>query len=1091
MKYRTFYHSVSIVYKTVAVGIFLFFALSILTFNPADQPNSNIWPNVPVTNWGGELGARFAALCFGFFGYGIYFTVYAAAYHLIRWLFNFHAKFYALRFTGFCFLQIAVCAFITLFFCNNLPVSNPLYGEAGFSETYSTNLIYGHGGVVGAAWASFFSLAGVFCGFLGILTLAFVGIFMYSDFVVPFVLRQIFSKFSRKSLRRILHATRGFFQERTGWKRSFHHPLQSLKRKQTGASLEPGVVPNDVDPQGSAQSANEAPERKGWGVDLENAEKEKEAVEIADPDTVPPVLESDASRRARRAKLTEAVDGYEIDETVKEPRKIRSVNGSAEGSADGKPHEVAIHHPETEPVNLTDSTGGFSDAKSDAIDSGIVEDAKGELNAGVTTLLTGTAGEGIELLEQHPADEPEYEFPSLDLLDPVEDFDYSEFETEAKERASQLERYIKEFGFTVAVREIQLGPTITQYQVEPEQGLRVSKIASLADDLAVKLGVSNVRIVYPLLGKQNLVGIEIPNVKKQLVRMREVMEQLDGKYNKMSIPVFLGKDVAGKPLMADLATLPHLLIAGRTGTGKSVCLNSIIASIIMTRSPKDVRMLMVDPKMVEMSQYREIPHLMHPVVTDMKKAEAILAWAVEKMEDRYRWLARAGVRHMKDYNKMDRATKIHRVKPQAGETMPETMPFIVIVVDEMADLMMTAPKDVESHIIRLAQKSRAVGIHLILATQKPIVSVITSLIKSNLPARIAFQVSSKTDSRVVLDENGADRLLGHGDMLFLLPGTSTLIRAQGTYLSDDEIYRIVAAIATGEPQFETEIEQHLGAGGGGKLAEWAKRDELYTSAIDIIVSEGRGSISLLQRMLGIGYGRSARLIDYMEEDGIVGAFKGYTKPREVLLKKEDWEAMKAEFEKEQGSAIQAEIDRARAEAAMKEIEAREAERGDEDEEFEDEWDDSEDSEEDFEDEPDDSEEDFDEESDDWDEESDEEPDDSDEDFDEEPDDSDEDLFREESEDEGEIPPWDGPEKSFYPLPSRPVERSRGRSRRRIKPNYEKIRTRNPEPNEEPEQEEDPEDSVNSPESRDVLSRIQPNQPKPFMQDGEDHFREIK
>ncbi|MBR0191799.1 MAG: DNA translocase FtsK [Thermoguttaceae bacterium] len=895
---------------------------------------------------------------------------------------------------------------------------------------------------------------------------------MYSDFVVPFVLRQIFSKFSRKSLRRILYATRGFFRERTGWKRSFHHPIQSLRRKQNGTNLEPGVVPNDVD------SNDQNPERTGWGVDPEKTE----AVEIADPDTVPPVLESEASRRARRSKLMEAVDGYEIDETVTEPRKIRSVNGSTGELAEGKPHELAIHHPETEPVNLTDSTGGFSDAKSDAIDSGIVEDAKGELNAGVTSLLTGTAGEGIELLEQHPADEPEYEFPSLDLLDPAENFDYTEFESEAKERAAQLERYIKEFGFTVAVREIQLGPTITQYQVEPEQGLRVSKIASLADDLAVKLGVSNVRIVYPLLGKQNLVGIEIPNVKKQLVRMREVMEQLAGKYNKMSIPVFLGKDVAGKPLMADLATLPHLLIAGRTGTGKSVCLNSIIASIIMTRSPKDVRMLMVDPKMVEMSQYREIPHLMHPVVTDMKKAEAILAWAVEKMEDRYRWLARAGVRHMKDYNKMDRATKIHRVKPQAGETMPETMPFIVIIVDEMADLMMTAPKDVESHIIRLAQKSRAVGIHLILATQKPIVSVITSLIKSNLPARIAFQVSSKTDSRVVLDENGADRLLGHGDMLFLLPGTSTLIRAQGTYLSDDEIYRIVAAIATGEPQFETEIEQHLGAGGGGKLAEWAKRDELYTSAIDIIVSEGRGSISLLQRMLGIGYGRSARLIDFMEEDGIVGAFKGYTKPREVLLKKEDWEAMKAEFEKEQGSAIQAEIDRARAEAAMKEIEAREAERGDEDEEFEEEWDDSEDSEEEFDEELDDSVEDFDDES---------------EDFDDESDDSDEDLFREESEDEGEIPPWDGPEKTFYPLPSRPVERSRGRSRRRITPNYEKIRTRNSEqdpPSEQdvaPEPDPEPEDSVNSPESRDVLNRIQPNQPKPFLQDGEDHFREIK
>nr|MCR5165246.1 DNA translocase FtsK 4TM domain-containing protein [Thermoguttaceae bacterium] len=562
MKFRTFYQTVSCVYKIAAVGIFLFFALSILTFNPADQYNQNIWPNVPVTNWCGEIGARLATLCFGLFGYGIYFTVYVAAYHLIRCLFNLHAKFYALRFTGFCILQIAVCAFITLFFCTDPSASNPLYGSSGFSETYSTNLIYGHGGVVGVAWASLFCLGGIIFGFLDILLLALIGLFFYSDFVVPFVLRQIFSKFSRKSLRRIMQATRGFFQGRTGWKRVFHHPIQGLKRKWFGSQTKPGVVPSDVGPaplnlRQSADAANAKRKESGQN------ETEKVSVQIADPDTVPPVLESEAERRARRAKTAGAVDGYEIDETVTQPRKIRSVNGSTAESAGAKPGGPAIHHPETEPVNLTDSTGGFSDAKSDAIDSGIVEDAKGELNSGVTSLLTGTAGEGIELLEQHPADEPEYEFPSLDLLDPAEKIDYTEFESAARERSSQLERYIKEFGLTVTVRDIQLGPTITQYQVEPEQGLRVSKIASLADDLAVKLGVSNVRIVYPLLGKQNLVGIEIPNVKKQLVRMREVMEQA-GKCSKLSIPVFLGKDVAGKPLVADLAALPHLLIAGRT-----------------------------------------------------------------------------------------------------------------------------------------------------------------------------------------------------------------------------------------------------------------------------------------------------------------------------------------------------------------------------------------------------------------------------------------------------------------------------------------------------------------------------------------------
>ncbi len=278
----------------------------------------------------------------------------------------------------------------------------------------------------------------------------------------------------------------------------------------------------------------------------------------------------------------------------------------------------------------------------------------------------------------------------------------------------------------------------------------------------------------------------------------------------MDIPIFLGKDVSGNPLTVDLAKLPHLLIAGRTGTGKSVCLNAIIASMLMTRRPDEVRMLMIDPKMVELSGYKSLPHLMHPVVTDMRKAEAILAWAVDKMEERYALLARAGVRHVTSYNQLSQEELIERLEPQSEEerqAIPLHMPFIVIVADEMADLMMTAGKEVEQHIIRLAQKSRAVGIHLILATQKPTVDVITGLIKSNLPARIAFQVASRTDSRVVLDEMGADKLLGNGDMLFLYPGTSMLMRGQGTFLSDEEINAVVAASSQGEQHFVKELVQ--------------------------------------------------------------------------------------------------------------------------------------------------------------------------------------------------------------------------------------------------------------------------------------------
>jgi S-DNA-T family DNA segregation ATPase FtsK/SpoIIIE len=370
--------------------------------------------------------------------------------------------------------------------------------------------------------------------------------------------------------------------------------------------------------------------------------------------------------------------------------------------------------------------------------------------------------------------------------------------------------------------------------------------------------------------------------------------------------MFLGEDVSGNPLVCDLADMPHLLIAGRTGTGKSVCLNALIQSILMTRRPDQVRMLMIDPKMVELAPYRKVPHLMHPVVTDMKKAEAILAWAVDKMEERYDLLARAGVRHVDTYNELGENELMARLQPadeEERERIPTHMPYIVIFADEMADLMMTAPKEVEGSIIRLAQKSRAVGVHLVLATQKPTVDVVTGLIKSNLPARISFQVASRTDSRVVLDEIGAEKLLGNGDMLFLLPGTSTIIRAQGTYVSDGEVNRVVEALSTGEPQYAKELIalKPVDRDGKGGLDALRERDDMYEPAIEVVVREGRGSVSLLQRALGIGYGRAARLIDYMAEDGIVGEYNG-SQAREVLYSPEEWEALRNGETEEQMAA---------------------------------------------------------------------------------------------------------------------------------------------------------------------------------------------
>ncbi len=496
-----------------------------------------------------------------------------------------------------------------------------------------------------------------------------------------------------------------------------------------------------------------------------------------------------------------------------------------------------------------------------------------------------------------PAGAEEYVLPGIDLLLESDDIDFEGQAVEVRRKAKILEKTFKDFGFNVKVVEIETGPVIAQYEVELEAGLRLSKITGLADDLAIALRVPSVRIVAPIPGK-NTVGIEVPNETRQVVRLREVNEEQGPKGKKSKIPLFLGKDVSGNALTADLATLPHLLIAGRTGTGKSVCLNAIIASILMTRRPDEVRMLMIDPKMVELSGYGRLPHLMHPVVTDMKKAEAILAWAVDKMEERYSLLARAGVRHITSYNELGREEILDRLQPESPEeaaAVPDHLPFIVIVADEMADLMMTAGKEVEQHIIRLAQKSRAVGIHLILATQKPTVDVITGLIKSNLPARISFQVASRTDSRVVLDEMGADKLLGNGDMLFLWPGTSMLLRGQGTYLSDEEINMVVDHCSTGEQNFVNELVNLKIKEDDGEESTpgvLKKRDDIYEAAVDVVVREGRGSCSLLQRSLGIGYGRAARLIDYMAEDGIVGQYNG-SQAREVIISVSDWEAMQS------------------------------------------------------------------------------------------------------------------------------------------------------------------------------------------------------
>jgi S-DNA-T family DNA segregation ATPase FtsK/SpoIIIE len=486
----------------------------------------------------------------------------------------------------------------------------------------------------------------------------------------------------------------------------------------------------------------------------------------------------------------------------------------------------------------------------------------------------------------------DYELPPMSLLEEPEPFPFEEHDQKLRQRAALLEQTFKDFALNVRVVGINTGPVITQFEVALETGMRVNKVTNLADDLALHLRVPSVRVVAPIPGK-NTVGIEVPNENRAVVRLKEVILGAGRKLAKTKVPLFLGKDTEGRPLVYDLADIPHLLIAGTTGTGKSVCLNAIILSMLMTRRPDEIKLIMIDPKMTELTEYSKIPHLMHPVVKDVKKSEAILAWAVDKMEERYDILSRARVRHVSAYNELGLSEILRRAKPDEDEAhrIPERMPYIIIVVDELSDLMMQMKREVEGHIIRLAQKSRAAGIHLVLATQKPTVDVITGLIKSNLPGRVCFKVASRSDSRVVLDEMGAEKLLGKGDMLFLQPGTSDLLRAQGTYASDQEISRVIAHLECDEPCYATELVQLKSEGEGGSLEALRARDPLYEQAIEIVVREGRGSCSLLQRALGIGYGRAARLIDFMAEDGIVGAYNG-SNAREVLVSPDSWDALK-------------------------------------------------------------------------------------------------------------------------------------------------------------------------------------------------------
>lgn len=483
----------------------------------------------------------------------------------------------------------------------------------------------------------------------------------------------------------------------------------------------------------------------------------------------------------------------------------------------------------------------------------------------------------LQLEHAQIVEDEHYEYPPVELLSKPSKKTLKGGAKALTDTATKLQKTLYSFGVSAKVENVSVGPAITRYELKPAEGVRVSKIANLADDIALNLAAETIRIEAPIPGKQ-AVGIEVPNKEKEVVHFREVLDSDEFRENKSKLTIGLGKDVAGNVQLADIAKMPHVLIAGSTGSGKSVCINTIITSIIYNAKPSEVKFVMVDPKVVELSVYNGIPHLLIPVVTDPRKAAGALAWAVQEMDDRYNKFASKGVRDLKGYN------KTIEKENEAGK-----LPQIVIIIDELADLMMVAKSDVEDAICRLAQKARAAGMHLVIATQRPSVDVITGLIKANVPSRIAFAVSSQVDSRTILDSVGAEKLLGKGDMLFFPAGAPKPSRVQGAFVSDDEVEKIVDFIkSNGTATYSEDILESIENSNktdkeiANEAADEDETDPFLMDAIQTVVETGQASTSFIQRRFKVGYARAGRIIDQMEERGVISGYQG-SKPREVLM----------------------------------------------------------------------------------------------------------------------------------------------------------------------------------------------------------------
>jgi S-DNA-T family DNA segregation ATPase FtsK/SpoIIIE len=860
----------------LGIAVWAFVLASLVGYDPADPPTHVVWPaNEHVANWCGPVGAYVSARFFKLLGFGAWVLVSFTGLGLLSGACGAAPKHALVRFVGLVLMAASVAGVQHL----ALPTSGSMPDLAG--------------GLVGTlACTKLVASIGVAGTTLALLMGVFVGAFVAMDEWLSAAFAWI-------------------------WSVTREHGVPAAKV----AGVAAGGVALDA---GSAAAKATAKGAGGLfsafvGWVKKDRSGSRHRVRLNDLGDEGVVTDTGVRRARKSATVVEEVVNPETGEVttveVKKARRLRKKEELTQGEAQVlEQNAVAEEIPaELAPLPVGAPAGVQAEDDDDQHNAPQVytEDQLREKIAKLPILFgqkEKTSATDADLASMQAAIEEgeKYKFPGLDMLEEPEANFNEKLEVTVKEQAEALIKALEQFRIEGEVDSVESGPVITLFHVRLSPGTKVSALEAVSKDIARVLKAQNIRIVSNMAGRDT-VGIEVPNLEKEKVRLKELMGKTD-LYQSMKLPMFLGKDASGAPLIEDLTKMPHMLIAGTTGSGKSVCMNTIIMGFLYTKKPSELKMVLVDPKMVEMSQFKDIPHLMCPVVTEMGKAAAILEWATTKMDERYELLAEAGCRDISAYNDLpwdELKERLNITDPEQEAKTPRKLPYMVFIIDELADLMMTN-KEVESHIIRIAQKARAVGIHLILATQRPQANVVTGLIKSNMPCRIAFKVASGMDSRIVLDQKGGELLLGHGDMLILSPRSSKLSRAQGTLVDDREIRKVVKFMKEiASPSFERSLVQ-LRSGGEGSdedriiqsqnnssaSLQAAQEDPMFNRAVEIVLETKRGSVSLLQRRLAIGYTRASRLVDLMGIAGIISDHKGSV-ARDVMITLDDWTRIKA------------------------------------------------------------------------------------------------------------------------------------------------------------------------------------------------------